>query len=122
MPTAEEVIAYIKQLPNADDFERLPEDIQSKHVFSATETLKGYYGANTKVSLNERVIALQTLYMIEGDAEEFAKLKRHGVSNYSVKDVSVALEGASDIPDYILVILNQLNPTVARRGRVGRLI
>lgn len=123
MPSTGKVIDYINQLPNADEFLDLEQDTQEKHIFNASETLKSYFGPNTHVKLNERVIALMVLYMTDLENEEYSRLIKNGVSSFSAKDVSVSFkDGASEIPDYILVLLQELNPSLVNRGRVGRLI
>lgn len=122
MPSVFDVIDYMNRLPNTEQFAELPSEDQEKHIFNATESLKSYFGINANPVLNERVIALQTLYMMEGDSEEFAKLKRHGVSSFSAKDVSVGFDNASDLSSEVLGLLEWLNPKLKRRGRVGRLI
>lgn len=122
MPTVFDVIDYMNRLPNTEQFMELSSDIQEKHIFNATESLKSYFGINANPVLNERVIALQTLYMMEGDSEEFSKLKRHGVSSFSAKDVSVGFEKGADLSSEVIGLLERLNPKLKRRGRVGRLI
>src|SRR5690606_41394807 len=54
--------------------------------------------------LTDRAVALQTIYMLEGDEEGFGRLKRQGVKSYAVKGVSVSFEG-SGISEEVLLIL-----------------
>lgn len=122
MPTIEEVAKYISQLPNSEEFETLDTNKKNKLIFNAQETLKSYYPPDYHVKLNARIIALLALYNYEGDMEEFAKLKQHGVESYSAKDVTVKFRNSGDIPDYILEMLHKLNPDVDKGLRVGRLI
>lgn len=103
---------YIEKLPNNDGFMNLVEDEKIKTVFAAFEKLKDHY---IESLITNRAIALQTLYMIEGEEEEYSKLKRHGVKSYSVKGVSVSLEGSGISPD----VLNILG---SNKAKVGRLI
>lgn len=122
MPSTFDVIDYMNRLPNTEHFMELSSDDQEKHIFNATEVLQSYFSTNVTPVLNERVIALQTLFMMEGDSEEFAKLKRHGVSSFSAKDVSVGFEKASALSSEVIGLLEWLNPKLKRSGRVGRLI
>ena len=107
----EKVDAYLNKLHNADIYTKLDEATKEKIVFSAEELLKDRVNP---LKINERIIALQTLYMLEGEEEEYAKLKRHGITSYSVKGVSVSF-GNGDISPEVLSILQS-------KAIVGRLI
>lgn len=103
---------YIEKLPNSESYMDLEEDIKVKNVFAAHELLKDHFRES---QITNRAIALQTLYMLEGEAEEYAKLKRHGITSYSVKGVSVSFDGSGISPE----VINLLG---ANKASVGRLI
>lgn len=103
---------YIEKLPNNETYMNLLEDDKIKNVFAAFELLKDHF---CESKITSRAVALQTLYMLEGEAEEYAKLKRHGITSYSVKGVSVSFEGTGISPD----VINLLG---ANKASVGRLI
>lgn len=104
--------AYLQKLHYAAPYKKLEQQAQESIVFEAQELLKDHFDES---KLNERAIALQVLFMIEGEEEEYAKLKRHGVKSYSVKGVSVTFEGHNISPD----VMALLRPF---RASVGRLI
>ncbi|MUK89152.1 hypothetical protein GMD78_12290 [Ornithinibacillus sp. L9] len=88
---------------------------QDKLIFNASELLKDNYDES---KLSVRVVALQSLYMLEGEDEEYSKLKRHGVKSYSVKGVSVTFEGTNISPEVVSILGNPKN----NKATVGRLI
>ncbi|MFC0188485.1 hypothetical protein ACFFJY_09320 [Fictibacillus aquaticus] len=108
----ETVNEYLGKLNNAEAYAALDEPGKVKAVFSAEELLKDHFPPS---SLSDRVIALQVLYMLEGEDEEFSKYKRHGVKSFSTKGISVTFEGSGISPDVITI----LRPS---RAGIGRLI
>lgn len=108
----EEIKEYLSKLKDNERFLELEESEKEKVIFSAFETLKDFY---REKSITTRVIALQVLYGLEGDYEEFERLKRQGVSNYSVKDVSVSFDKYEVISP---VVIKLMNPNAS----TGRLI
>jgi len=113
-----EVNAYMEKLYSAGPYFELPTHEQQTAVFEATELLADEFGAD---KLTPRIVALQTLYMIEGEAEDYAMLKRQGIKNLKVKDLSVEFDAAFDIAPMVLKIMKP--PASALGGaRVGRLI
>ena len=106
------VDAYLNKMSNTGGYMELDATDKEKKVFEASELLKDHFDAS---KLTDRAVALQTIYMLEGDEEGFGRLKRQGVKSYSVKGVSVSFEG-SGISDDVLLILT------ARRGGVARMI
>lgn len=110
------VDAYLQQLNNTQVYTDLDQETKEKAVFSAIEALKDVYRESL---LNDRIAAIQTLYMLEGDDEEYAKLKRHGVSSFSTKGVSVSFDsgngsGGSISPEVVSIINKKINPGFAR--------
>lgn len=105
------VDAYLKRMSNTAGYTDLDAAEQEKKVFEASELLKDHFDAS---KLTDRAVALQTIYMLEGDEEGFGRLKRQGVKSYAVKGVSVSFEG-SGISEEVLLILT------SRRGGVARM-
>lgn len=97
----DEIDKYISMLSGSKIYTDLVFEEKEKVIFSATELLKDHF---PQAGTNIRAIALQVLYTLEGDDEEYAKLKRHGVKSYSVKGVSVSFEGSGVSPDVILLL------------------
>lgn len=113
MVTIETVKIYLALLPNTAAFFALDELEQDKHIFSALELLKDNFPIE---KLTDRAVALQVLYMVEGESEEFAMLKRQGVKSYSVKGISVTFDGSGISPDVIEILVG------TPRAAIGRLI
>jgi len=105
---------YLGRMPFTDLYDALDSETKEAVVFAAGETLAEEYGRSR---LSERAVALQSLYMIEGEREEFAKLKRQGVKTYNVKGLSVSFDGA-DIAPAVLRMMKGRTLT----GGTGRLI
>jgi hypothetical protein len=116
MSLFETVDAYINKLPFNESYKKLETTSKQSMVFAAEELLKDHYKESL---LNDRIIALQTLYMLEGEEEDFAKMKRHGVSNFATKGVSASFEGDNISPD-VKSILGEGKS--AKKAFVGRLI
>lgn len=83
------VNAYLQKLYSAKAYKALPEAERQQVVFEAQELLESHFD---KKKLTDRTVGLQVMFNLEGDDEEYAKLKRHGVKSYSVKGVSVTFE------------------------------
>lgn len=113
MVTIESIKLYLAMLPNSGGFFALDELEQDKQVFASLELLKDHFPIE---KLSDRAVALQVLYMLEGEDEEFAKLQRHGVKSYSVKGVSVTFDGSGIAQSVIDIIIG------TRSAMVGRLI
>jgi len=112
-----EVNAYMEKLYSAGPYFALPEHEQQTAVFEATERLADEYGEE---KLTPRLVALQALYMIEGETEEYAMLRRQGIQSMKVKDLSVTFGGGNDIAPAVIKIMTPA--TVTGRAKVGRLI
>lgn len=104
---------YMMKLPNTDGFFALDKLEQDEAIFGAFELLKDNFPVE---KLTDRVVALQVLYMLEGEGEEFAMLKRQGVKSYSVKGISVTFDGSGISPDVIGILVG------TPRAAIGRLI
>ncbi len=99
----EDIKSYIEQLDNGALFNNLSPEDKEKAIFTSSELLKDYFPID---KLTIRAIALQVLYSIEGEEEEYAKLKRHGVTHYSVKGVSVQFDGSGISPAVVNLIVD----------------
>ncbi|WP_068672282.1 hypothetical protein [Oceanobacillus sp. Castelsardo] len=113
MITNEAIKDYLDRMYGNGLFKELEPEQQENVIFSAHELLKDYFEED---SISRRAVALQVLYMLEGEEEEFSKLKRHGVTSYSVKGVSVSFDGTEIAPS----VIQLLEP--APKAKVGRLI
>lgn len=111
MITIETVKIYLALLPNTAAFSALKELDQDKHIFAALELLKDNFPIE---KLTDRAVALQVLFMIEGEEEEFAKLQRQGVKSYSVKGVSVTFDGKGIAPSVIDILVGKQSAMVGR--------
>lgn len=113
MITNESIKGYLDRMYGNEQFKELEDTVQKKIIFNAHELLKDNFKED---SITDRAVALQVLYMLEGEEEEYAKLKRHGVKSYSVKGVSVTFEG-EDIAPAVIKLLE-----TTPKAKVGRLI
>lgn len=115
MITNKSIKEYIGKMHGNDLFMSLEEKEKDRVVFSALELLKDHYRPS---KITDRAAALQTLFMLEGEDEEYAKLKRHGVKSYAVKGVSVTFEGGDIAPGVIAI----LGEPKTKKASVGQLI
>lgn len=107
----EDVKSYLSKLSNAESFNNLDDTEKDKAIFTSKELLYDYF---SKEKVTTRAIALQVLYDLEGEEEEFARLKRHGVKSYSVKGVSVTFEGSGISQDVIRILSDEQKAKVKR--------
>lgn len=110
---------YLNQLPDSvvSSYNSLTEPEQGKQIFLAIESLSDHY---SDLKLTPRAVALQILFTLEAEGEEFAKLKRHGVQSASAKGTSVTFSRADSLSPAVVDILGE--PTKSKKGFVGRLI
>lgn len=113
MVTTEEIKSYLERMYGNELYTELDISDQEKIIFNAHELLKDNY---REKSITDRAVALQVLFMLEGEAEEYAKLKRHGITSYSVKGVSVSFDGDTICQSVIDIIGSP------KKSSVGRLI
>ncbi|QFG05686.1 head-to-tail adaptor [Bacillus phage 035JT001] len=115
-----EVKDYISKLPDAMTaaFLGLSAEEQDKQIFAALEVLGDNY---KKDVITARAAALQVLFSMEGEDEEYARLKRHGVQSFSTKGVSVSFGSLDALSPEVRHILGE--PTKGSSSVfVGRLI
>jgi hypothetical protein len=115
----QEVKDYLAKLP--DDsialYSSLPTQQQDKQIFLAAELLGDFYRSK---DITARAVALQMLYNLEAEGEEFARLKRHGIQSMSTKDTSVTFARADALSPSVISILGE--PISKAKGFTGRLI
>ncbi|MFC6402967.1 hypothetical protein ACFP67_14230 [Mammaliicoccus sciuri] len=119
----QEVIDYIKQLPTPLFYDELTDTDKKKHIFNAMEEISDVLIKFPNIKASTRMIALQTLYNLEGEEEGIAMLRRQGITDYTVKDIKAVLDKQSICPS-VLAIIDAINDAdVVDEGmRVGRLI
>lgn len=103
---------YLSKLHFAEAYSKLESPAKESIVFTAEELLKDQFNPS---KITARIIALQVLYMLEGEDEDFSKYKRHGVQSFATKGVSISFSGSSISPE----VLSILRPS---RASVGRLL
>lgn len=109
---------YLNQLPDSvvSSFNALTPDEQGKQLFLAVETLSDHY---SEAKLTARAVALQILFTLEAEGEEFAKLKRHGVQSASAKGTSVTFSRSDSLSPAVVDILGEPK---SKKAFIGRLI
>lgn len=108
------VDAYLNKLHGADLYTQLAQEKKEPLVFTATELLTDAFGVD---KLTDRIVSLQVLYMLEGEAEGYAMLKRQGVTEFSNKGTSAKFDGSTTS------IAPSITALIKTSGaRVGRLI
>lgn len=107
------VTEYLAKIPGTDDFLALDQTEQDKWTFQAEESLKDHLHPR---QITERVIALQTIYMYEGQTEDFAVLKRQGVDQFSTEGMSISFKSGTVAPQVIEIVQK------SNRASVGSII
>lgn len=119
----EDVDLYLNSLAYTDVYTVLPILEREKMMYTAYERLTMFFPDEV---LTDKVIAAQTLYMIEGEGDEFAKMKRQGVKSFNLKGISFSFDstgGTSGIsPDALALIEKELAILNPKFAGVGRLI
>lgn len=110
---------YFALLPDSAvaPFNSLADPEKDKQVFAAIETLKDHY---QEYDLTARAVALQVLFNLEAEGEEFAKLKRHGVQSASTKGTSLTFSRTDSLAPDVVAILGE--PSKSKKAFIGRLI
>jgi hypothetical protein len=115
------VDTYLHSLAYTDHYTLLPEEDREKIAFTANEMLLNYY---SEPLVTSKIIALQTLYMIEGEGDEFAKMKRQRVKSFGLKGISFSFDqtgGESSISPDVIALIEQASKTISSGAFVGRL-
>jgi hypothetical protein len=95
---------YLKKLYFAQPYKDLTPEMQDSIVFTAQEFLLNYYKVEV---LTPKVVSYQVLYMLEGEDEEYSKLKRHGAVKLSTKGTSVEFGTKHNIAPDVIAILGE---------------
>lgn len=118
----EEVVGYLEKIPTPDVYNNLTHEDAIKHIFNAQEEIKDVLIKYNGIDLTNRMVALQTLYNLEGEEEGIAMMRRQGITDYSVKDIKAVLNRDALSPN-VLAIIDAFNqPPESNKMRVGRLI
>jgi hypothetical protein len=115
---AQQVKDYLNLLPNSvtAPYSSMVAAEQDKQIFLATELLSDFY---REVDLTPRTVALQILFNLEAEGEEYARLKRHGVQSFSTKGTSVTFARVDSLSPAVIDILGEPKKV---KGSIGRLI
>lgn len=122
----DDVKEYISKLYNTDNFDDLDSESQEQLIFSACELLKDNYKES---KITTRIVALQTLYMLGNESNEYIELQKNGIESYSNKGVSVSFN-KSTVSKYAGNETGGISPDViailgigdSGLSKVGRLI
>jgi hypothetical protein len=115
----QEVDEYLHKLHYTEHYTELDVTLREKIAFTANEMLLSYFDSEY---ITTKVVALQTLYMIEGEAEEFAKFKRHGVKSMGVSGMSFSFDSSTISPDVIALIQKMGGKGTTGKAMLGRLV
>lgn len=111
---------YLKSVAYTDIYLEKSEEERKKLVFTAYDRLLNYFSERY---LTPKVIGLQTVYMIEGEEDEYALLKRHNLKTIVLKGMNLTFDEAHQIsPDVLEIIQRSMDSDKPRGARVGRLI
>lgn len=114
------VDSYLQSIEYTAIYQEKEESERQKLVFTAYDRLSTYFD---EMYLTPKVIGLQTIYMMEGEEEEFAKFKRHGVSSMGLKGMSFSFDITQHVsPDVLAIIQRAMDAEKKSGARVGRLI
>lgn len=117
-----EVIDYLTKIPTPSYYDDLTTDEAARYIFNAQEEINDVLIKYPTVKITPRMVALQTLYNLEGEDEGIAMLRRQGVTDYTVKDVKATLNKDDLSPNVLAIIKALAEQEVKTNLRVGRLI
>lgn len=92
---------FINGLPFPDAYVRLPDVLKPKIVTESWNMLSRRYGAAV---ITDEMVALQAVYMAEGEGEEFAKFKRHAVKSMNVEGIQFSFDLVHISPEVIALV------------------
>lgn len=118
----QEVLDYLEKIPTAEYYNDLNDDLARKHIFNAHEEISDILIRYKDIKPTTRMIALQTLYNLEGEDEGIAMLRRQGVSDYTVKDIKAVLNKDVLSPNVLVIIDAMTDVPENNNAHVGRLI
>lgn len=116
------VDTYLQTLAYTDVYKEKSEEDRRSITFTAYDKLLSYYD---DIYLTPKIIGLQTVYMIEGEEEEFAKFKRQGVKSMGLSGMSFTFDITQQISPEVATLIArekekeaEAKPTGARVGRL----
>ncbi|OXS77953.1 hypothetical protein [Domibacillus enclensis] len=116
------VNTYLENRAYTEPYTELEESVRQKIVFTAEDMLTSHYDESL---MTPKMVGLQALYLIEGEAEEFSKFKRHNVKSLGLKGMSFSFDGENEISPEVkkLIVRAQeaLHPEEPQAG-VGRVV
>ncbi|MEB7460154.1 hypothetical protein [Staphylococcus borealis] len=118
----EDVLNYLELIPTPQSYENMDIDTAKKHVFNAQEEVNDVLIKYPTVDISPRMVALQTIYNLEGEEEGTAMMRRQGITDYTVKDVKAVLDKDVISPSVFAIIEALAEQQVNNNLRVGRLI
>ncbi|MDU0485407.1 hypothetical protein [Staphylococcus haemolyticus] len=118
----EDVLNYLDLIPTPQSYESMDIDTAKKHVFNAQEEVNDVLIKYPTVDISPRMVALQTIYNLEGEEEGTAMMRRQGITDYTVKDVKAVLDKDVISPSVFAIIEALAEQQVNNNLRVGRLI
>lgn len=93
-----ETLSYMDMLPTNEYFNELTDEDKKKYLFAASEEIKRVYPT---ITIEPAMVAMQSLYNIEGEVEGIAMMRRQNIQDYTVKDVKVVLKKDKLSPDLV---------------------
>lgn len=118
----EDVLNYLELIPTTQSYKNMDIDTAKKHVFNAQEEVNDVLIKYPTVDISPRMVALQTIYNLEGEEEGTAMMRRQGITDYTVKDVKAVLDKDVISPSVFAIIEALAEQQVNNNLRVGRLI
>lgn len=122
MIETKEVYDYLNKIPTPQSYSELPQEKAEKYIFNAQEEINDVLISYPTVKITPRMIAVQTLYNLEGEEEGIAMMRRQGITDYTVKDVKAVLDKDTLSPNVFAMIKALAEQDANPNLRVGRLI
>ncbi|MGC9676065.1 hypothetical protein ACOP1M_00295 [Staphylococcus warneri] len=122
MIETKEVYDYLNKIPTPQSYSDLPQEKVEKYIFNAQEEINDVLISYPTVKITPRMIAVQTLYNLEGEEEGIAMMRRQGITDYTVKDVKAVLDKDTLSPNVFAMIKALAEQDANPNLRVGRLI
>lgn len=107
---------YIAKLPYNEPYTELPMEVRTRIVFGSHEMLKRRYDESL---ISDEVVALQSLYVAEGEGQEFAMFKRQGVTHINLDGLTITVKGSNVSPEVIALLGDPHDPTDGGIGDSG---
>lgn len=95
----------IEAMPFPGSYLELDDAIKPKLVTECWNMLRRRYGAAV---ITDEMVALQTVYIAEGEKEEFAKFKRQSVKSMNVEGLSFSFD-LNHVSPEVVALIDQIN-------------